>query len=221
MILMRKLFLVTLFSFFALSGVHAQDNLTQGLDTHAERERIKAERSQMESEYSNALRACYQKLNVNTCKDDAYKVRMQKSTSLKSQERVLNDQERKQRSAAALQSIEDKNSLESQTESAERRARNAKQHLDKLESNLEKNQDRLNKEAREAEFLEKNDQRQKELLERQRAHQEKANAVKAEREKHEQKLQAAQAHREQVERSRVQRGLPGADPLPIQPLDKP
>lgn len=201
--------------------VYAQDGLAQGMDVHAERERIKTERSQMETEYSNALRACYQKLHVNNCKDEAFKIRLQKSNALKAQERVLNDQERKQRSAAALQNIEDKNSLEAQTEAAERRAISTKQHLDKLENNLEKNQDRLDKEAREAENLEKNAQRQKELSERQRAHQDKVKAAAAEREKHLQKLQSAQQHREQVERNRLQRGTPGADPLPVQPLDKP
>lgn len=122
----------------AASCVYAQDSLSQGIDIASERERIKAERGQMEAEYSQSLRACYQKLNVNSCKDDAFKIRLQKTNSLRAQERVLNDQERKQRGAAALQSIEDKNSLEAQTESAERRSRSAQQHLDKIESNLEK-----------------------------------------------------------------------------------
>ena len=204
-----------------VAGVQAQEGLAQGLDLTAERERIKAERSQMEAEYSQSLRACYQKFNVNSCKDDAFKIRLQKTNSLRAQERVLNDQDRKQRGAAALQSIEEKNSLEAQTEDAERRAQSAQQHLDKLESNLEKNEARLEKEAREAENLERNAQRQLELSERQRAHQEKANAAKAEREKHLQKIQAAQEHREQVERNRVQRGTPGAAPLPARPIDKP
>ena len=212
-------FVLMLFGTATLAS--AQDNVAQGLDISAERERIKAERSQMEAEYSQSLRACYQKLNVNSCKDDAFKIRLQKTNMLRAQERVLNDQDRKQRGAAALQSIEEKNSLEAQTEDAERRARSAQQHLDKLESNLEKNEARLEKEAREAENLEKNAQRQLELSERQRAHQEKANAAKAEREKHLQKMQAAKEHREQVERNRVQRGTPGAAPLPVQPLDKP
>jgi len=175
----------------------------------------------MEAEYSQSLRACYQKLNVNNCKDDAFKFRLQKTNALRSQERDLNDQERKQRSAAALQSIEEKNSLEAQTEDVERRARSAQQHLDKLESNLEKNEARLEKETREAENLEKNAQRQQELSERLRAHQDKVEAAKAEREKHLQKMQSAKEHREQVERNRVQRGTPGAAPLPVQPLDKP
>jgi hypothetical protein len=201
--------------------LHAQENLTQGLDFASERERIKTERSQMESEYSNSLRACYQKIHVNNCKDDAFKIRLQKTNVLRAQERVLNDQERKKRSAAALQSIEDKNSLENQTESAERRARSSQQHLDKLESNLEKNQERLAKENREAENLEKNAQREKELIERQRAHSEKVEAARIEREKYLQKLQSAQEHREQVERNRVQRGSPGAAPLPARPVDKP
>ena len=201
--------------------VHAQDGLVQGLDLTAERERIKVERSQMEVEYSQSLRACYQKLNVNSCKDDAFKIRLQKTNALRYQERVLNDQERKQRSATALQSIEEKNSLETQTENAESRARSTQQHLDKLESNLEKNEARLEKEAREAENLEKNANRQRELSERQRAHQDKVEAAKAEREKHLQKMQAAKEHREQVDRNRVQRGTPGAAPLPVQPLDKP
>jgi colicin import membrane protein len=219
-----KHFRSSLFAFLLLApvaGLQAQDNLAQGLDLTAERERIKAERSQMEAEYSQSLRICYQKINVNSCKDDAFKIRLQKTNSLRAQERVLNDQERKQRGAAALQSIEEKNSLEAQAEDIERRARSAQQHLDKLESNLEKNEARLEKQAREAENLEKNAQRQLELSERQRAHQEKANAAKAEREKHLQKMQAAKEHREQVERNRVQRGTPGAAPLPVQPLDKP
>jgi hypothetical protein len=201
--------------------LHAQESITQGLDIASERERIKTERSQMESEYSNSLRACYQKIHVNNCKDEAFKIRLQKTNILRAQERVLNDQERKKRSAAALQSLEDKNSLDSQTESAERRARSSQQHLDKLESNLEKNQDRLDKEAREAENLEKNAQREKEFIERQRAHAEKVEAARIEREKYLQKLQSAQEHREQVERNRVQRGSPGAAPLPTRPLYKP
>ena len=214
-------------SFFAflllgpVAGVQAQEGLAQGLDLTAERERIKAERSQMEAEYSQSLRACYQKINVNSCKDDAFKIRLQKTNVLRAQERVLNDQERKQRSAAALKSIEEKNSVETQTEAAERRARSTQQHLDKLESNLEKNEARLEKEAREAENLEKNAQREQALRERQQAHQEKAAKAKAEREKHLQKMQEAKEHREQVERNRVQRGTPGAAPLPVQPLDKP
>jgi len=217
-----KHFLSSFFAFlllFNVAGVQAQDGLAQGLDLTAERELIKAERSQMEAEYSQSLRACYQKLNVNSCKDDAYKIRLKETNALRAQERILNDQERKQRSAAALQSIEEKNSLEIQTESAERRARSTQQHLDKLESNLEKNEARLEKQAREAENLEKNAQRQQALSERQRAHQDKVNAAKAEREKHLQKMQAAKEHREQVERNRVERGTPGAAPLPVQPLD--
>jgi len=217
-----KHFLSSFFAFlllFNVAVVQAQDGLAQGLDLTAERERIKAERSQMEAEYSQSLRACYQKLNVNSCKDDAYKIRLKETNALRAQERILNDQERKQRSAAALQSIEEKNSLEIQTESAERRARSTQQHLDKLESNLEKNEARLEKQAREAENLEKNAQRQQALSERQRAHQDKVNAAKAEREKHLQKMQAAKEHREQVERNRVERGTPGAAPLPVQPLD--
>jgi len=219
-------FLALIFSALSLCFVstltlHAQESMTQGLDIASERERIKTERSQMESEYSNSLRACYQKIHVNNCKDEAFKIRLQKTNVLRAQERVLNDQERKKRSAAALQSIEDKNSLESQAESAERRARSSQQHLDKLESNLEKNQERLAKEKSEAENLEKNAQREKELIERQRAHAEKVEAARMEREKYLQKLQSAQEHREQVERNRVQRGLPGAAPLPVRPQDKP
>jgi len=219
-----KHFRSSLFAFLLLApvaGLQAQDNLAQGLDLTAERERIKAERSQMEAEYSQSLRICYQKINVNSCKDDAFKIRLQKTNSLRAQERVLNDQERKQRGASALQSIEEKNSLEAQTEDIERRTRSAQQHLDKLESNLKKNEERLEKQAREAENLEKNAQREQALRERQQAHQEKAATAKAEREKHLQKMQAAKEHREQVERNRVQRGTPGAAPLPVQPLDKP
>jgi len=211
--------LVTLFA--CLPVLQAQENVVQGLDVASERERITTERAQMESEYSRSLRACYQKLHVNNCKDEAFKIRLEKTNKLRAQERVLNDQERKQRSAASLQSIEDKNSLDSQSESAERRGRSSQQHLDKLESNLEKNQERLEKEAREAENLEKNAQREKDLTDRQRAHSEKVEAARIEREKYLQKLQSAQQHREQVERNRIQRGLPGAAPLPARPVDKP
>jgi hypothetical protein len=219
-----KAFIQPSFIFCALlfaSTLPAQELLSQGIDIAAERERIKTERSLVEEEYSQSLRACYQKINVNSCKDDAFKIRLQKNNNLRAQERVLNDQDRKQRSANALQSIEDKNSLEAQTEDAERRARSARQHLDKLESNLEKNQERLDKEAREAENLEKNAQREKELLERQRAHKEKVEAARVQREKHLQKLEEAKEHREQVERNRVKRGTPGAAPLPPTPSDKP
>ena len=79
----QRFFLTLPLLFCLISNLYAQDNLAQGLDIHTERDRIKAERSQMEAEYSNTLRACYQKLNVNACKDDAYKTRLQKSNVLK------------------------------------------------------------------------------------------------------------------------------------------
>ena len=74
----------------------------------AERARIASERTRIEAEFEQANKACYQKFAVNDCIADAKARRRELLAQLRRQELVLNDAERRKRSAERLDEIEKK-----------------------------------------------------------------------------------------------------------------
>lgn len=82
--------------------------VAQQADDAAERQRITAERARVEAEFDQAHKACYQKFAVNDCISDARARRREQMADLRRQELVLNDAERRRRSAERLDEIEKK-----------------------------------------------------------------------------------------------------------------
>jgi len=76
------------------------------MDIGAERERIASERAQHEARYLDAEAACYRRFAVSDCLRDARRLRRAALDELRRQEVVLNDLERKDRAAQALQRIQ-------------------------------------------------------------------------------------------------------------------
>lgn len=199
-------------------GAWSQDatapfELLQGLDIQAERAQIAQEKKASEDAYKAAVKACFQKIAVNACKQDAQQIKNQQFNDFRRRELVLNDAERKERSAQALKKTQDKQSEDKQLQEAERRREAQDQHLDKLQNNLEKKEERLKKEAEIESNREARAKRLEELLERQRAHEAKLKDAAKFQENHQRKLQENQQHRAQVEKDRANRN-PSVEPLP-------
>lgn len=204
-----------------VSGTQDDASLLQGLDLDAERKRIRSERDAADAEYKTALKLCFQKFAVNSCKQDALDEKIKRDNDLRRQEIILNNAVRKQRGDKALLRAEDKQSQEKQLKDEERRMEQRNVHLDKLQENIEKNEKAVDKALEIEENREKYQQRLKELEERQRKHEEKAAQAAQKRAEYLRKQEEADKHRSSVERDALER-KPNVEPLPTpKPSDIP
>lgn len=200
-----------------------QDNpdWLQGLDPQAERKRIRSERDAADAEYKAALKLCYQKFAVNSCKQDALDVKIKRDNALRREEVILNNALRKQRGDKALLRLEDKQSQEKQLKDEEQRMEQRNLHLDKLQENIEKNEKHLDKQLESEASREKYEQRLQELRERQRKHEEKAAQAAQKRAEQLRKQEEADKHRKNVEKNAAER-KPQVEDLPTpKPSDIP
>ncbi len=101
---MDRLSPVALASLLLAAGAAAAADL----DVRAERERISRERAAAESRYAADEAACRTRFVVTACVDEAKARRREALGVLKSQELVLDEQERRRRAAARLEAIEAK-----------------------------------------------------------------------------------------------------------------
>lgn len=95
-------------AFLLAAGLALPALAQQQAEDAAERQRIAAERARVEAEFEQAQKACYARFAVNDCIDDARAKRREVMSDLRRQELVLNDAERRRRSAERLEEIEKK-----------------------------------------------------------------------------------------------------------------
>jgi colicin import membrane protein len=123
---MRIALCLTAFCVVSLQAIaqnSAENSATSMQSEKIERERIQRERATAMQNLEQQRKACYQKLAVTPCLDDARDVHTEKERDLKRQEVALNDAKRRRAAAARLKAIDDRNSPQSQQALAERRGR--------------------------------------------------------------------------------------------------
>lgn len=79
--------------------------LAQGLDSEAERVRIRAARAQQEAHYQSEEVACYARFAVTDCLHEVRALRRAALADLRRQERLLNDLERQRQAQEKLDQI--------------------------------------------------------------------------------------------------------------------
>lgn len=92
----------------AASSVSAQSGIPAGLKSAAERQRLEAARSGIESTFAAERASCYQVFFVNNCLADADEQRRSGLSTLRRQEILVNEQERKEKAAVQLRKLEEK-----------------------------------------------------------------------------------------------------------------
>jgi colicin import membrane protein len=92
-------------------------------EQRTERARIASERAGLQRQLDQQRQACYQKLAVTPCLNEARDTHNDKMRDLKRQEVALNDAQRKRAAADRLQAVDERNSPEAQQKLAERRGR--------------------------------------------------------------------------------------------------
>jgi len=135
---MKKWIVLTLL--MAGFGVKAQTSSNSSSD--AERLRINADRSKLESAFALEDTACYTRFLVNNCLDEVKVRRRDALADLRRQEILLNDEARKAKAADQLQKTEVKSSPEKLQQEADKRAQAVKDFEDRMARDKQKNADR-------------------------------------------------------------------------------
>lgn len=108
-----------------------------------ERARIASERAALTKNLELQRQACYQKLAVTPCLNDARDEFNEKMRDLKRQEVALNDMRRKRAAAQRLADVDERNSPQAQLERAQRRGR-------ALEESAQRERERQQRQAQRA-----------------------------------------------------------------------
>ena len=119
------LFLVLTCGFAAIAQTADERDFlpaAQPMTPDAERLRINAQRTRLETGFGLESAACYQKFLVNRCLDGIKLRRRETLADLRRQEIALNALDRQAKAAGQIRKTEEKSSLENQQQDAEKRA---------------------------------------------------------------------------------------------------
>ncbi len=109
-------------------GQNTSQNGSENVSTtmqseQAERARIKRERTSATQELAAQRQACYQKLAVTPCLNEARDAHNEKARDLKRQDVALNDAQRKRAAADRVKALDQRNSPEAQLKRAQERGK--------------------------------------------------------------------------------------------------
>jgi colicin import membrane protein len=209
-----RVFAIIFFLASLCTGVAAQTAAATA-NQEAERTRIAAERTRLEAGFLTEDAGCYQRFFVNSCLDEVNARRREALATLRSQEVLLNEQERKLKGAEQSRRIEEKASVENQQIEADRRAKAASDYQSRVGGQKEKQQSRTSPQAAEqANSAARTDKLKANELKKQ-ARSDRQAAEAAETARYEARQKEAEERRAQNARERLQRAKPGAKPLPL------
>ena len=181
----------------------------------AERTRITVERARLEAGFLTEDAACYQRFFVNSCLDEVNTRRRETLAALRTQEIVLNEQERKIRGDEELRKIEEKASFDTQQQQADQRARAASSEQSRLNAQKEKQQSRTKAQAAEQANSEARMERLRANQQKKQTRSDRQAAEAAETTRYEARQKEAEDRRAQNAREQLQRAKPTAKPLPL------
>ena len=209
-----RLFTALIFLASLCSGAAAQTAAAPATPD-AERTRIVGERVLLESGFLTEDAACYQRFFVNSCLDDVNTRRREALAALRTQEVVLNEQERKLRGAEQIRRIEEKASAENRQLEVDRRARAESSDQSRLIGQKEKQQSRTKAQAAEQANSEARTERLRANQQKKQARSDRQAAEAAETARYDARQKEAEARRAQNAREQLQRAKPAAKPLPL------
>lgn len=209
-----RLFTALIFFAALCSGAAAQTAALPATPD-AERTRIAAERALMESGFLTEDAACYERFFVNSCLDEVNTRRREALAALRTQEVVLNEQERKLRGAEQIRRIEEKALAESHQLEADRRARAVSSDKSRLNEQKEKQQSRTKAQAAEQANTEARAERLRANQQKKQTRSDRQAAEAAETARYDARQKEAEDRRAQNAREQLQRAKAGAKPLPL------
>jgi colicin import membrane protein len=126
---------------------NVSQNTSEKADEQAERNRIKSERAKLNESLAQQRQACYQKLAVTPCLNEARDQHNEKMRDLKRQEVALNDVQRKRAAADRVKALDQRNSPEAQLKRAQDRGKAMQDATKREESRASRQASREAKQA--------------------------------------------------------------------------
>jgi hypothetical protein len=210
-----KKHLLVLLSLMAAGSVWAQSAATSGkLDFDAERARISTERAALESRSKTEQAACYQKFAVEGCLSDIRERNRKLTDDLKRQEAAINDIQRKQRGAAQLDRLDEKNATPRPQDQPAQREEAVKSQQEREQRAAEHAKSREDAAAKAAENKRNFESKQRAHADVQAKASQRAAEADQQRQLHERKLQKAAEHVADREKHNAERAKPRSAPLP-------
>ncbi len=210
-----RIFAVVLFLSLQCVGATAQTASAEPASPDVERTRITGDRARLELGFLAEDAACYQRFFVNSCLDEVNTRRRETLAALRSQEIVLNEQERKLRGAEQIRRIEEKTLAENQQTESERLTRAASSEQSRLNGQKEKQQSRTKAQAAEQANTEARTERLRANQQKKQTRSDRQAAEAAETARYEARQKEAEDRRAQNAREQLQRAKPAAKPLPL------
>ncbi|MFI5445616.1 hypothetical protein [Polaromonas sp. UC242_47] len=211
---MKKLFLLWFAGAIGFSAMAQPGEDLASVAADRERERINAERMELEARFNAEEAACYKKFAVNRCLNAIKPLRREAMAQLRLQEVALNDQKRKQKAAEQIQKIEEKSSPEVLQQAAERRTKALQDAQARTERSQTKADERLDLQKNEALNAASAADKAKGSQERAQARADKRAAAAEEREKYNEKQQEVAEKKAANEKKRREQTKPPAPSLP-------
>ena len=211
---MKKLFLWWFAGAIGFSAMAQSSDDLASAAADRERERITAERIELEARFDAEEAACYKKFAVNSCLNAIKPRRREAMAQLRLQEVALNDQKRKQKAAEQIQKTEEKSSPEVLQQAAERRTKALQDTQARGERSQKKADERLDLQKNEALNAAGAADKAKGSQERAQARADKRAAVAEEREKYNEKQQEVAEKKAANEKKRREQTKPPAPSLP-------
>lgn len=181
----------------------------------AKRLQIFTERTTLEADFRAEDAACNKKFAVNHCLNDVKARRSESMASLRRQEILLNDEERKIKGDEQIRKAEEKLSPEKQREAADRVTKANEDYQSRLERENSKQRDRKTAVSNEKLAVDANAEKllrnQKKAIERAR----KQAAAAEEAKKYADRQIEAKKRRAEHDADRAATGEPAAKPLPL------
>ncbi len=201
----------------SMTAIAQQTAETAGLSPSLERARIETQRGLAQSLYSSQEVACYQKFGVNDCLQQARIIRRDVLADLRRQEVSLNAAEAKRKGAEQISRIEEKSSLQSLKEEADRIEAARQEQRERQRNFEEKAAARAAKVDEEPAHVKEAAERLQRAAQSQAERDDKAQSAAADKKKYDEKqLEAQQRNADRSKRAREQKRPPGK-PLPVPP----
>ncbi|MEO6319554.1 MAG: hypothetical protein ABIR56_02705 [Polaromonas sp.] len=205
--------LLTLLGGFAVAQTGVLSGQSGNID--AQRAAIIAKRSRLDAGFLTEDASCYKKFAVNNCLGKVNTRRREAWASLRRQEILLNDEERRIKGEEQVRKTQEKTSPEKLREEADRRAKAAEDYQGRLEREKDKKQERTTTQSNEKAAREANDAKLLANQKKTQARAEKQVDAAEEAKKFNQRQKEAQERRAQHEADQLKRVKPAAKPLPL------
>ena len=152
---MKKTALITVAMLCSIAWAEGVSPISDEAARDAERERLTRARQQLDAQYREDMKACYQYFDVNSCRLKARDRRIEANALLRKDEIAFNAQERERHAQEAQRAVAEKNSEAQQKQSQAERAAAMAASKERADANAQKQIDHALQGTKRGDYVQK------------------------------------------------------------------